>query len=100
MSEPSPVLNRLISLERHIGGGGPQAPGLLARVDRLESDVRDIRTTLARLEPMIVRIDAEMGHLATRAELATKPSHAYLWGILAALLAAYGSGLAALAVLK
>ena len=54
------------------------------RLDRLEEDVRDIKAVLARLEPLIVRIDErlngiderfhgverEMGHLATKAELA------------------------------
>lgn len=106
MSGSSTLLTRLLAVERQVSGG-PQDPGLLGRVDRLERDVHDIRTTLTRMEPLIVRIDAELGHLATkvelaamRAELAAKPTHAYLWGILAALLAAYGSGLAALAVLK
>ena len=72
-----------------------------------KSDVRDIKATLTRLEPMIVRIDTEINHLATRAEvsglrsdLAAIPSHGYLWGSLAALLAANGSGLAALSILK
>ena len=56
---------------------------------------------------MIVRIDTEINHLATSAEvsglrsdLAAIPSHGYLWGIPAALLAAYGSGLAALSILQ
>ena len=43
------------------------------RLDRLESDVHDIKSTLGRLEPLIARIDerlnATLPHLATKAEL-------------------------------
>ena len=66
--------------------------------------MRDVKTTLARLEPMIVRIDATLTatlpHLATKTELAGKPGKAYLWGVLAVLIAAYAAGLAGLAVLR
>jgi hypothetical protein len=44
-------------------------------------------------------IMATLAHLATTAELAEKPGKAYLWGVLAALIATYASGLAGLAVL-
>jgi hypothetical protein len=44
-------------------------------------------------------IMATLAHLATKAELAEKPSKAYLWGVLAALIAAYGVGLGGLAIL-
>jgi hypothetical protein len=65
---------------------------------------------------MVIRFDAQLPHLATRekrgelraemhreigglrAELGEKPSKAYLWRIMTALIAAYGCGLAALAV--
>ncbi|MBV8614952.1 MAG: hypothetical protein JOY66_14485 [Acetobacteraceae bacterium] len=78
---------------------------------RLEEDMRDVKATLVRLEPMIVRIDATLTatlpHLATKAELADlrseladKPGKAYLWGMLAVLIAAYAAGLAGLAVLR
>jgi len=81
------------------------------RVVRLEEDMRDVKATLVRLEPMIVRIDATLTatlpHLATKAELADlrseladKPGKAYLWGVLAVLIAAYAAGLAGLAVLR
>jgi hypothetical protein len=44
------------------------------RVVRPEDEMRDVKATLARLEPMIVRIDATLTttlfHLATKAELA------------------------------
>jgi hypothetical protein len=88
-------------------------------VARLEGDVRDVKSLLSRLEPMIIRIDATLTstlpHLATRADvgkdtsglriemnqqLSELPTKTYMWGILAVLIAAYGAGLAALAVLK
>ncbi|MBW4092131.1 MAG: hypothetical protein HIU82_13635 [Proteobacteria bacterium] len=98
--QPSPMLNRLVAVERLLRGSGPDDPGLHARIGRLEEDMQVVKAVLSRVEPMIVRIDAQIPYLATKAELAAKPSHAYLWGVLAALLAAYGSGLAALAILK
>jgi hypothetical protein len=36
------------------------------RLDRLESDMSSVKTTLARLELMIIRIDERMNHLATK----------------------------------
>jgi hypothetical protein len=43
------------------------------RVARIEGDVRDVKSLLSRLEPMIIRIDATLTstlpHLATRAEV-------------------------------
>ena len=77
--------------------------------------MREVKATLAQMVPLIVRIDATLTstlpHLATKAELAElraelkadlaeKPSRAYLWGVLAVLITAYGAGLAALAILK
>lgn len=107
MSDPSPLANRIIAIERQLASGGAYDPELGARVARAETELGEVKTVLGRLEPLIVRIDAQIPHLATKAELAAlradlaaKPSHAYLWGVLAALLAAYGSGLAALAILK
>jgi hypothetical protein len=109
MSDPSPLLNRIVAIERRLdaGGGGPHDPHTEARRGRLGRGVSDIKAILTRLEPMIVRIDAQFPHLATKAEvaelradIADKPSRTYLWGVLAALLAAYGCGLAALAILK
>jgi hypothetical protein len=54
----------------------------------------------AKLGVMDARLEATLPHLATKADLADKPSKTYMWGILAALLTAYACGLAALAVLK
>jgi hypothetical protein len=87
-----------------------------------------LEAVLMRLEPMIVRIDATLPHLATKAELTTglaageramsdlrneiadlrgelrtglasKPSHAYLWGVMAAMVGGQAVILAALAAL-
>ena len=86
------------------GGGGPHDTDMDARVGRLEGDMRELKATLGRLEPLIVRLDeqirATLPHLATKADLADKPGKAYLWAILAALVAAYAAGLAGLAILK
>jgi uncharacterized protein YicC (UPF0701 family) len=54
----------------------------------------------AKLGVMDARLEATLPHLATKADLADKPSKTYMWGILAALLTACACGLAALAVLK
>ena len=72
---------------------------LEARVARLEEGMRDVRAMLGQMLPMIVRIDATLPHLATKAELQTvradllaklseKPGKAYLWGVLAVLVPA------------
>jgi len=81
------------------------------RVGRLEADMTDVKATLGRLEPLIVRIDEQLRstlpHLATKAEvqtlradmesrfgdmegrfagmevkLADKPGKAYMWGVI------------------
>jgi hypothetical protein len=87
--------------------GGPYDPLMEARVSRLEEDIREVRTTQSRMEAAIIRIEATLPHLATKADLAQlevkladKPSKTYMWGILAVLLTAYACGLAGLAVLK
>jgi hypothetical protein len=100
-------------LER--SGGGPYDPALEPRVSRLEDDMRDMRTTMVRLEVSVARIeamlDATLPHLATKAEvtdlrmevrtgLADKPGKTYMWGILAVLITAYAAGLAALAIVR
>ena len=51
-------------------------------------------------EHAALRADVKDGQAAVRLELADKPGKTYLWGILAVLIAAYGAGLAALAILK
>jgi hypothetical protein len=85
-------------------GGGPYDRGMEARISRLEGDMRDVKSALARLEATTIRIEAMLAatlpHLATKAELAEKPGKTYMWGILAVLLTAYACGLAGLAVLK
>jgi hypothetical protein len=90
---------------------GPYDSGMETRVSRLEEDMRDMKaafvrveTGLADLRAAVARIEATISatlpHLATKADLAEKPSKTYMWGILGALLTAYACGLAALAVLK
>jgi hypothetical protein len=80
-----------------------------ARINRLDEDIRDIKASLARLEPIIIRIDATLPHLTTKAELATglsgvtdaladKPGRTYLWVVFGTLIVAYAAGLAGLAV--
>jgi hypothetical protein len=84
--------------------GAPYNPDMEARISRLEEDMREVKATGARLEAAAIRIEtmlsATLPHLATKAELAEKPSKTYMWGILAVLLTAYGLGLASLAVMK
>ena len=84
--------------------GGSYDPNMEARIARLEEDIREVKATTSRLEMAIVRVEtmltATLPHLATKAELAEKPSKTYMWGILAVLLTAYACGLAALAILK
>ena len=81
------------------------------RVSRLEYDLNDLRATMNGLEISVAEIkamlNATLPHLATKAELAAlrtdlaeKPGKAYMWGVLSALITAYGMGLAALAILK
>lgn len=97
------------------GGASPYDPRMEARVARLEEDMREVKGILARLEPMIIRIDAVVsatlptlatkGDLADlrselRGELAEKPSKTYMWGLLGVLIAAYAAGLAAMAVIR
>jgi len=85
-------------------GGGAYDPAMEARISRLEEDMRDVKSAVARLETTTIEIKAMLAatlpHLATKAELAEKPGKTYMWGILAVLLTAYACGLAGLAVLK
>ena len=85
-------------------GGSPYDPVMEIRVSRLEEDMRDVKSSITRLEMTTVEIKtmlaATLPHLATKADLAEKPSKTYVWGILAALLTAYACGLAGLATLK
>jgi hypothetical protein len=92
-------------------GGQPYDPSMEARLARLEEDMRDVKASLHDVREAVIRLEAlftatvphlatKADVLATRADLAEKPSKAYMWGILAVLLTAYASGLAALAVLR
>ena len=96
-------------------GAQPYDPRMEACVARLEEDMREVKGILARIEPMIIRIDAVIGAtlptLATKAdiadlrselrsELADKPSKIYMWGVLGVLITAYAAGLAAIAMIR
>ncbi len=81
-----------------LDGGGPDDPGMAARIDRLEADMRDVKAVLARLEPAIAGISAHLPHLATQASLErvrgdimaaleTKPSRGGMWAMGIALFA-------------
>ena len=52
----------------------PYDPGHEARISRLEDEMRDVKSTLGQMLPILVRIDstltATLPHLATKAELA------------------------------
>lgn len=89
----------------------PYDPSMELRITRLEDDMRDVKGAVSRLETSladvrqsVTRIEtmfaATIPHLATKADLADKPGKAYLWAVLAVLLTAYASGLAALAILR
>lgn len=104
---------RIREIGRRVGTGGEAPllpPDIGPRVDQLEREVADIAAMLARLEPMIARIDATVPGVATKvevermraqvsAQLAEKPSKAYLWVLLAALLLAAAAGPAVMSVI-
>jgi uncharacterized coiled-coil protein SlyX len=88
-----------------------------ARIDRLETRLDGFEDRLRRIEEVVLRIDlavarieATLPYLATKAELADglsdlrtsladKPSRLYMWGVMAAMTAAYTAALAAIGVL-
>jgi hypothetical protein len=96
-------------------GGSPYDPRLELRVSRREDDMREAKSVLAQIVPMLTRIETTLAsalpHLATkaelselRAELANKPGKTYLWAVVgvlvAAIVASHGAGLAAIALLR
>ena len=64
--------------------------------------MRDVKASSVRLEATMIEIRAMLAatlpHLATKAEIATLPAKAYMWGIIGVVLTAYACGLAALAI--
>lgn len=50
-------------------GTTPPGPDLEFRVTKLEHDMGDIKSILGQMLPLIVRIDATLPHLATKAEV-------------------------------
>jgi hypothetical protein len=73
------------------------------QIASVRAEIAGLRTAgqadFASVKSELAVIRTDMAHLATKAELAEKPSKAYLWGVLAALIATYATGLAGLAVL-
>jgi hypothetical protein len=53
------------------GGKPPDPPDmeLKLRVTRLEEDAKEIKAAVARMEPMITRIDTMLQHIATKASV-------------------------------
>jgi len=51
------------------GNGGDGGDIMELRVQRLEEDMREVKNTLSRLEPLIVRIDERQKHLPTNTTL-------------------------------
>lgn len=79
---------------------------LEARLDGFEDRLRRIEDVVLRTDLAVARIEATLPHLATKAELADlhtaladKPSRLYMWGVMAAMTAAYTAALAAIGVL-
>ena len=66
----------------------------------VKGSIARLEQGMAELRVMAARIDAQIPYLATKADLAEKPSKTYMWGIMAALLTAYACGLAALAIMN
>ena len=53
-----------------VGGGGPHDPGMELRVTALEADMKDVKAGLSRLEVSSARIEAILGSMATKSDLA------------------------------
>jgi hypothetical protein len=81
-----------------------------ARIDHLETRLDGFEERLRRIEEIVIRIDERLATilptLATKAELADlrtelagKPGRLYMWGVIAAMTAAYTAALAAVGVL-
>ena len=93
-----PVASSIVStLKNDVSTLKSDVSALKADVAGLKSDMTEVKLIVARIDE---RLTATLPHLATKVELAEKPSKTYMWGIMAALLTAYGCGLAALAVLR
>lgn len=84
--------------------GVPYDSTMTMRASWPENDMSDVKSHLKELLATTLEIEAMLSatlpHLATKADLAEKPSKTYMWGILSVLLTAYACGLAGLAVLK
>ncbi len=52
------------------GGAGPHNPDMDARIDALESETRETRAVMARIDVTLARIDERMSVLATKGDIA------------------------------
>ena len=76
------------------------SPGWKVECRRWQPRSDGLKTTVDDLRIVVAGIDAQLPYLATKADLAEKPSKTYMWGILAVPLTAYACGLAGLAILQ
>jgi uncharacterized coiled-coil protein SlyX len=88
--EQNDNVHQLRAGQLEVSGGGPQGPGIEARLARLEvvvahlqSDLTEVKATLGRIAPEIYKMAGEMPHLATKAEVAKRPTVAGIIAIVA-----------------
>lgn len=53
------------------GRGGPHDPGMEQRVTTLETDMKEVKASLSRIETTLAVVAEGVKHLATKADLAT-----------------------------
>src|SRR4051794_36826497 len=63
--------DNIIKFPRRPGGGGPEGPMIEQRVARLEQDMGEIKSTLARIEQRLSGIEIELKHLPKASDYAT-----------------------------
>lgn len=63
-------------------------------------DLRDIAQAVSRTEAMLPHLATKADVAGLRADLAEKPSRAYLWGVMAVLITAYAAGRAVVALVR
>ncbi len=68
----------------HKGGGDGGDGNMEQRLRQLETDVSEIKQTLARLDG---HLEAKLPELATKTDMAGKPGHGYMWAVLGVLVA-------------
>ncbi len=51
-------------------GSGPHDPGMEARVSALQTDLKDVKAALSRIDVSLARIEVTLGSLASKADIA------------------------------